>query len=87
MSIEQILEKLVSFRTVTSDLKENKKAILWLKNEFKKFHLYLNEYNFNGYTSLVAATQKTKNIDFFLAAHIDVVPGPDNLFSLKKRKE
>jgi len=86
MNIEQILKKLVSFRTVTSDLRENKKAILWLKNEFKKFDLYLNEYNFNSYTSLVATIQKTKNPDFFLAAHIDVVPGPDNLFSLRKEK-
>jgi len=36
MDLEEILKKLISFRTVTTDLEVNKKAISWLRNEFEK---------------------------------------------------
>jgi len=81
----QILEKLVSFKSLPHDFKERRRAIFWIKNFLKRFPLNLKYFEFSGHPSLIALTQK-RNPKIFLAAHVDVVPGPEGLFKLKIKK-
>ncbi len=78
-----ILKKLISFPTISQHLKENKRAIFWIKEKFKNFPLHFKYFEFSGHPSLLILTKKTKTPTLWLAAHIDVVPGPRNLFSPK----
>lgn len=74
------LEKLIFFKTVAEDHKENKKALNWIKKQVKKLPVYIKEFNSNGFASLVITTQKTKEPIIWLAAHLDVAPASDKMF-------
>ena len=47
--------------------------------------MHINRLEHNGFESLVATTRRTKTPKVLLAAHLDVVPGDDALFSLKEK--
>ena len=46
-------------------------------------HLHCKHYTFNGHSALVITTRDTMHPKLLLAAHIDVVPGPEALFTPK----
>lgn len=79
--IRNDLEKLISFKTITNNCKENKKSLSWIKKQVKKLPVYIEEFDSNGFTSLIITTQKTKKPIIWLAAHLDVAPAPDEMFS------
>lgn len=82
-NLPEILAKLISFKTVTGDFFEAEKAFAWIKKEIRNFPLFVRNLKIGGYSSLVITTKKTKCPEVFLAAHIDVVHGPANLFKAK----
>lgn len=72
------LSTLVSMNTTTSS--KDEKALEWVKQELKDLPLYFKSHEFDGYHSLVITTKQTKKPKIFLVAHMDVVPGNENLF-------
>jgi succinyl-diaminopimelate desuccinylase len=81
----KILEKLVSFQTTPNNFKEKKKAVFWILKLLKKYPLHLKYFEFGGHPSLVAFP-KNKSTKIILAAHLDVVAAPLELFRLKIKK-
>lgn len=79
------LEKLVAMPTVSSNLAANNAALDYIQAELNHHELYVKRYEFNGYGALVATTSKdTRTPKVLLAAHLDVVPGPDSVFTLRE---
>lgn len=78
-----ILTTLVSFKTISQDIKENNQAINWIKKEVNNIPIFIKEFNFNKFSSLFITNQKTKKPKLLLAAHLDVVPASEDLFKLK----
>lgn len=74
------LSELVSIPSVTSNRDENEKALHFVESQLSHLKLYFQYEFFEGYPTLVITTKQTKTPDLFLVAHIDVVPGPDELF-------
>lgn len=85
--MEKFLKELISFKTISQDVKENKKAIFWVKEKLKKYPLIVKIFEFSKHFSFLALTKKTKNPKLWLAAHVDVVSGSNNLFLMKTQKE
>jgi succinyl-diaminopimelate desuccinylase len=81
------LKKLISFKTTLNQLNINFLALNWIKNQIKDLPIKINEFNFNGYPSLLIFTQKTKKPILFLVAHIDVVEAPAQMFQPKIKRE
>jgi len=76
----KILKKLISFKTITKNHKENEKALGWIKTQIKDLPVYIKDFKSNGFSSLVITTQKTKKPIILLQAHLDVVEGPEKVF-------
>ncbi len=72
--------KLISFKTIVENQKENKIALKWARNQLKNLPLYFEEFSSSGFSSLVITTQKTKNPKIWLASHIDVAKADDKMF-------
>ncbi len=70
------LKKLISFKTVSSDKKENKRALLWIKSQIPK-KLKPKIVSYNGYYSLLAGSSSPT---LCLQSHVDVVPGNEEEF-------
>jgi len=80
-SMKKNLAKLVSFKTVSKDKKENKKALEWVKSQIpvgfkKKLVCY------GGHYSLIVGNN---NPLLCLQAHIDVVPANEEEFKLQEK--
>jgi len=85
MSKDPYLQKLISFHSVTSDRAGNNQALEFLSDFLQKRGFHIAAYEFNGVRSFVATTiQKSKTPKVMLGAHIDVVPGHDELFELRE---
>ena len=80
--IEEILAKLVSFKSVTSNKEENSRLLDWVESEVKKY-FHIERFESNGHHSLIATTHKTKTPKIFLYCHVDVVPGSDACFTMR----
>lgn len=79
------LEKLVAFPTTTSNIAANTEALDYLATFFAERGLFVARYDFDGHGALVATTKEgSKTPKVLLGAHIDVVPGPDELFKLRE---
>lgn len=81
--IREILAKLVSFKSVSEDKEENKKTLEWIATQLPE-SMHLSWYESNGFHSLVATTKETSSPKVWLAAHVDVVPGNETLFTLRE---
>lgn len=83
--MEAILEKLVSFQTVTGDSQSAHEALDYVADFVGKRGMYVERFESNGFESLIATTSpghKTPTV--MLGAHIDVVPAAEELFELRK---
>ncbi|HSH31438.1 MAG TPA: M20/M25/M40 family metallo-hydrolase [Candidatus Saccharimonadales bacterium] len=80
MTIEDTLAKLITFKTVSEDQAASKVALAWVKQQLKGLPLYLTDFEDGGFPALIITTQPTKSPRVWLQAHLDVVPGPDELF-------
>ena len=85
IKIERCLKELISIKTISGHCKENKEALDWIKKKIKNLPVYIKEFKSNSFSSLIITTQKTKTPIVCFVAHIDVVPGPNEIFIPKRR--
>jgi len=85
MNIEDVLKKLIRFKTVSSNHKENEACLRWVQAQIKRLPVLAKIIRSHSFTSLVITTQQTKAPALWLAAHIDVVPGSPEVFIPKKQ--
>lgn len=83
--MERLLAKLVLFRTLTGDNKENQRALDWVAQQIAPY-LRVRRFSDAGVPSLVATARATQSPTLWLAAHMDIVPASDKLFRLRKQK-
>lgn len=74
------LKKLVKFKTLSLDKKACKQALDFVKKDISKLPVFVREFSFEGFPSLLITTKKTKCPKILLAAHIDVVGGGRKVF-------
>jgi succinyl-diaminopimelate desuccinylase len=85
--MEEILRKLVAFRTVTGDAAAMHELLDYVADFVTKRGMHVKWFEFNGFESIVATTKlgdKTPKV--MLAAHADVVPAEDPMFTLRKEE-
>lgn len=85
--MEDILAKLISFHTTDDDPQAMHQALDYIADFLGKRGMFIERFDSNGRESLVATIrpgQKTPTV--MLAAHVDVIPGPDGLFMLRKEE-
>jgi len=83
--MKNILADLVAMRTVSDDIAANEQALDYIQSYLEERGMVGKRYTFNGHSAYVAST-RTDNLmhpKVLLAAHIDVVPGSDSMFTLK----
>ena len=83
MNLIEILQKLVEFKTVSNNHDKNRVTLDWIEKSLKTLPVFMTRHISNGFPSLVITTQKTKRPVLWLAAHIDVVPAPDQEFKFR----
>lgn len=86
-SSEEILRDLVAMPTVTGDYEANHQGFDYIATFLKEHGMYVKRYEWNGIESLVASTRRTKTPKVCFFGHIDVVPGPKELFQLQERDD
>ncbi len=84
--MKDILATLVAFPTISTDLAANREALDYIDHFLSERGLFVERFTQNGHASLVATTQRTKKPHVMLAAHLDVVHGPERLFCLKEHE-
>lgn len=71
--ITDLAKKLIKFKTVEGEYEEKKKIIEFVKKEFDKYPVNINEFEVNNIPSI--AITLDKNPDIILSGHLDVVSG------------
>ncbi len=84
--IKKVLSDLVSIKTITGNKSAILESFLYIKNYLKDTPVYIKEYTNSAYPFMYVSTKKNKSPDILLAAHMDVVSGGDNLFTLRQKK-
>jgi succinyl-diaminopimelate desuccinylase len=82
--VERILTDLVEIPSVTSDIRANNQALDYIDDFLTERGMTVDRYIHDGCGSLVATPLGTKTPKLMLAAHVDVVPAPDDLFRVKE---
>ncbi len=84
--LEATLAKLISIPSVTADAAACQEIIDFARSELKPLGLFFTESKPGAERPwFYATTQDTKTPDILLAAHLDVVPAPPELFVMQKR--
>src|SRR3972149_1183586 len=86
-NILRLLDKLISFKSVSSNKRESDKVIdfvvKYLSHKTLKFEKFID----NGFSSLIVYGKNhvaNKPFRILLNAHLDVVPAPDKIFKMRK---
>lgn len=80
---EQILKKLISFKTLSQDQQTNLKTLDWIKQQLSGLPLKFKYLKSNGFNSLYIYTKNVQSPKILLAAHVDVVNGNQKIFKPK----
>lgn len=86
LPLTEILRQLVAFKTVSRDLAANHRALDYVEAFVAERGMKTKRVESNGHGSLIATTRETKTPKVFLAAHVDVVPAPEELFTLREER-
>ncbi len=86
VSVEELLRDLVGFQTVTGDFAANDSALTYIEAFLRPRGLFIERRDFDGYGALIATSKKTRHPKVMLVAHVDVVPAPKHLFTLRERE-
>lgn len=86
-SLQDILAQLVSFPTVTGNWQANHDALAYVERFLSERGMHIKRMEWNGIETLIATTRRTKKPKVLLAAHMDVVPGPQELFVLREEDD
>lgn len=79
------LSKLISFKTLTSDIEENKKALGFIESKINPKAIIKKIKNGNT-ECLIASNRDTRNPDVCFLVHVDVVAGKPRQFEMKVKK-
>jgi len=79
----ELTNKLVSFKTYHPNFSEKKQCLGFIKSQVKR-DLYIQEFEFNDFPSLLLSTSKGNKYNLMLAGHIDVVRAPDEMFKVRQ---
>lgn len=82
--LKQTLRDLVAFPSVSSDTASNQAALRYVHDQFKPLGFIIETHLDQDRPWIVVSTQNTKEPDILLAAHVDVVPAVDSLFTLRE---
>lgn len=84
--LEEILRQLVTFKSISGRYEETTKAIDFVAEFVRARGMHTQIHEWKGHPSLFATTQpNSKKPRVLLAAHIDVVPAPDEQFYLQEK--
>jgi succinyl-diaminopimelate desuccinylase len=78
-----LLERLVALPTVSGNLSANEEGLDLIGEFLAERGMRVNRYDHDGFGALVATVHPTMCPAVMLTAHLDVVPGPEHLFTLK----
>lgn len=81
MKLDFYLRELISFKTLSHDHQTNVLAFAWVKKQLEGLPLFFEDFESNGFPSLLITTRKTKTPHIWLQGHMDVVPGPEEVFT------
>jgi succinyl-diaminopimelate desuccinylase len=83
--MKNILADLVAMRTISDDIAANEQALDYIQSYLEERGMIGKRYVINGHGAYVASTRTDNlmNPKILLAAHVDVVPGSDAVFTLK----
>lgn len=84
-NLEATLAKLVSIPSVTSNSAACHEVLEFVRTELADLGLFIYSDTNRTNPWMVATTQNTKTPDILLAAHLDVVPGADALFTMTEQ--
>lgn len=82
--LRKTLKTLVEFPTVTGDYTANNQALEFIDGFLSERGMLVTRFESNGFESLVATTRRTKTPKVMLGAHLDVIPAPENFFSVRQ---
>ncbi len=86
--IDPYLATLIGHRTITTDVAANNASLAYLEDFFADRGMYIQRFDFNGKGALVATTVKgSKTPKVMLGAHLDVIPGEDDQFTLQHKND
>lgn len=85
-TLQSYLQTLVAFRSITDDHAANKAALEWIAAQLPN-GFDITWYESVGHHSFVATPQHTTAPALLLAAHVDVVPGSDAVFTMQEKNE
>jgi succinyl-diaminopimelate desuccinylase len=80
------LEQIISFKSTSDNPKAMDECFEYIKTRLSQLPFELEEFSSNGKKSILWKSKPGK-INILLNAHIDVVPGSDEMFTLKEKKE
>lgn len=83
--LEKTLQQLVAIPSNSVDVMACDEIISFMATEFDALGLYVKRGVEGANPWMLATTQNTKELDILLAAHLDVVPAPEELFTIEKR--
>jgi succinyl-diaminopimelate desuccinylase len=87
-AMENVLAKLVSFQCTTDNRSANNDALAYINQYITERDMYTTIIEHDGVRSLFATTKPNhKTPAVLLGGHIDVVPGPEDLFTLQQDHE
>lgn len=84
-NLETTLDHLISIPSVSSNPVACAEIIAFVRAEIADLGLFITESGDASNPWLIATTKDTKEPDILLAAHLDVVPAPSELFAMQKR--
>jgi acetylornithine deacetylase/succinyl-diaminopimelate desuccinylase-like protein len=84
-NLEATLEKLVSIPSTSDNSAACHEIIDFVRGELEPLGLYVTSDTDRPNPWFIATTKDTKTPDILLAAHLDVVPGPIESFTMQKR--
>ena len=76
MNVKELLLKLLEFRTISTNISELKKAVLFVEEIFKDKKVYINKFEVNEKPSIYISFYDTFKPCILFLGHLDVVP-PD----------
>jgi len=86
-NLQRELEILIAFRPVTGDTVATKKLLQYIEKRLKDLGMLTRLVEKAGFSTLIAGTRSLKRSKVLLQAHVDVLPGEEELFKPKLKKE
>lgn len=80
------LETLIAFPTVTGHRAATDALMLWVCEQLRDVPVYVRQYEHNDLPSLVITPSRRKRVTVWLAAHVDVVAAPPELFAARRER-